>query len=55
MAERLERDLRRIVRNTPWFMGALWAVRSVAPELTPFKGSSDHCEVGHLAMMVGKR
>lgn len=31
MAQRLERDLRRIIRNTPWFMDALQAVRSVAP------------------------
>ena len=31
MPEDLERALRRIIRNTPWFMGALRAVRSVAP------------------------
>ena len=31
MAEDLEHELRRIIRNTSWFMGALRAVRSVAP------------------------
>ena len=31
MAEELEQALRRIIRDTPWFMGALRAVRSVAP------------------------
>ena len=31
MAEELEHSLRRIIRNTPWFMHALRAVRSVAP------------------------
>ena len=31
MAQRLERDL-RLIRSTPWFMDALRAVRSVAPE-----------------------
>ena len=34
MAQRLERDLRTIIRNTPWFMDALRAVRSVARERT---------------------
>ena len=31
MAEDLEQSLRRIIRNTPWFMRALRVVRSVAP------------------------
>ena len=31
MGEELEQALRRIIRNTPWFMDALRAVRSVAP------------------------
>ena len=31
MAEDLEQKLRLTIRNTPWFMGALRAVRSVAP------------------------
>ena len=31
MAEELEQALRRIIQNTPWFMHALRAVRSVAP------------------------
>ena len=31
MAEELEHSLRKIIKNTPWFMRALRAVRSVAP------------------------
>ena len=31
MTEQLEHSLRRIIKNTPWFMRALRAVRSVAP------------------------
>ena len=31
MADKLEKSLRRIIRDTPWFMRALRAVRSVAP------------------------
>ena len=31
MMEKLEQSLGRIIRNTPWFMRALRAVRSVAP------------------------